>query len=68
MERKTGQNGKQRTGDSFDSVRKRMSVLFKEENNQRLLYTKGAPDIVLNLCTHILINNQEVPLTQELER
>lgn len=50
----------------FDSVRKRMSVLFKEENNQRLLYTKGAPDIVLNLCTHILINNQEVPLTQEL--
>ncbi|MBR3593135.1 MAG: cation-translocating P-type ATPase [Clostridia bacterium] len=44
----------------FDSDRKLMSV--SSENH---LYTKGAPDVILSRCTHILTDGHEVPLTDE---
>ncbi|NLK39642.1 MAG: calcium-translocating P-type ATPase, PMCA-type [Clostridiales bacterium] len=48
----------------FDSVRKMMSTLHNEPDTDRIIqYTKGAPDEVLKKCTHILINNKLVPLT-----
>ncbi|MEK9159560.1 MAG: cation-translocating P-type ATPase [Patescibacteria group bacterium] len=37
----------------FDSVRKRMSTL-----NKGVLYTKGAPDTILEVCSHIQIEGK----------
>ena len=48
----------------FDSVRKRMSTLHRDGNGF-LQITKGAPDILIDLCTHIVENGKEVPLTKE---
>lgn len=41
----------------FDSKRKRMSTIHCV-GKKAVMYTKGAPDIVLQLCTKILINGK----------
>lgn len=48
----------------FDSTRKRMSTLHRDPDNSQhcLLFVKGAPDIVLDLCTHIYDKGTEQPL------
>ncbi|MEK6868295.1 MAG: HAD-IC family P-type ATPase, partial [Nanoarchaeota archaeon] len=48
----------------FDSQRKRMSTIHKA-GKKFLLYTKGAPDIVLTLCTKISMNGKVRTLTQK---
>ncbi|MEG1862805.1 MAG: cation-translocating P-type ATPase [Oscillospiraceae bacterium] len=48
----------------FDSSRKRMSTLHKNENDY-IQYTKGAPDEVLKCCTKILKDGQVLPLSNE---
>lgn len=48
----------------FDSERKLMSTV-NQVDGQIVQYTKGAPDELLRRCTHILIDGQVVPLTQE---
>ncbi len=50
----------------FDSARKRMSTIHKDPQGGYIVFTKGAPEIVLELCTHIRLNGQDVPLTEEL--
>ncbi len=45
----------------FDSERKRMSVIYKEDNTL-YSYVKGAPDIILSLCSHIYENGKRIPL------
>lgn len=52
----------------FDSERKRMSVLFKGENGKRLVYAKGAPDVLLKVCTHILWQGGVRELTPTLKQ
>ncbi|GAB4468017.1 MAG: calcium-transporting P-type ATPase, PMR1-type [Anaerolineae bacterium] len=37
----------------FDSTRKRMSTLHLDPDGHYVLFLKGAPDIVLELCTHL---------------
>ena len=37
----------------FDSIRKRMSTAHVLPSGERILYLKGAPDIVLSLCKYI---------------
>lgn len=49
----------------FDSERKRMSVLVEDPQGKRFLFTKGAPDILLKRCTHILWEGEAVPLTPQ---
>lgn len=49
----------------FDSDRKRMSVTVNIGGRGYIL-TKGAPDIVLGLCTHASTSAGIVPLTTEL--
>ena len=44
----------------FDSGRKRMSVLY-ERKGEPFLFTKGAPDVLFPLCTHVLQGGQAVP-------
>jgi Ca2+-transporting ATPase len=46
----------------FDSVRKLMSTLHRD-GTRLVQYTKGAPDELLKLCTHLLENGRRVPLT-----
>jgi len=49
----------------FDSERKRMTTVH-ELAGSRVAYVKGAPDIVLGLCTSARIAGETVPLTPEL--
>ncbi len=48
---------------SFDSARKRMTAVCKDQNGDLAAYTKGAPEIVLSLCTHYLDDGEVRPLT-----
>ncbi len=49
----------------FDSNRKRMTVIYKKNTGETMAYVKGAPGVILNLCTHRLLNGMVVPLTRE---
>lgn len=45
----------------FNSNRKMMSVIVNE--NGLKSYVKGAPEVVLNCCSHIMLDGKVVPLT-----
>jgi Ca2+-transporting ATPase len=50
----------------FDSTRKRMSTIHKNEDNGNfIVFSKGAPEILLDHCDTVLENGQEVSLTSE---
>ena len=50
----------------FDSGRKMMTTLHKDEENSRIIqYTKGAPDEVLKRCTKIYRDGKSVDITDE---
>ncbi len=49
----------------FDSGRKMMSTIHKTENGF-VQYTKGAPDVVLALCTSAYLDGKKVPMTDEI--
>ena len=49
----------------FDSGRKMMSVVVETLDGEYEQYTKGAPDVVIGLCTHIYDGEKVVPLTEE---
>jgi Ca2+-transporting ATPase len=48
----------------FTSERKRMTTLHKTPQNEVVAYAKGAPETILEKCTHMLENGEEVKLTQ----
>jgi Ca2+-transporting ATPase len=48
----------------FTSERKRMTTIHKLPEKEIVAYMKGAPEIVLERCTHILENGKEEKLTQ----
>ncbi len=48
----------------FDSGRKMMTTVHQTENGL-VQYTKGAPDVVVDRCTHYLQNGKAVPMTEE---
>lgn len=53
----------------FDSDRKMMSTFHKDYiPNKVVSFTKGAPDIIINRCNYISINNNVVPFTDELKK
>ena len=54
--------GKRILYNPFDSDRKMMSVLMKEEGIE-VCYVKGAPEKLLKKCTHILIHGQVIGLS-----
>ncbi|MDO7786207.1 calcium-transporting P-type ATPase, PMR1-type [Desulforamulus aquiferis] len=47
----------------FDSDRKRMSVVYQDASGSLTGYVKGAPDVMLELCTHIYRDGRVVPLS-----
>ena len=46
----------------FDSIRKRMSVVVKEKKDY-LLYSKGAPEELIDVCSYASVNDKLVKLT-----
>lgn len=53
---------------AFSSERKRMSVIY-EKQKEKILYTKGAPDRVLELCSYYLAENGTVRMmTPQIKR
>ncbi len=51
----------------FDSGRKMMSTVHKTQNGF-VQYTKGAPDIVLSLCSSVYLDGKKVPMTDEIRQ
>ena len=49
----------------FDSGRKMMSVVVEEADGNFEQYTKGAPDVVVGLCTQVYDGDKIVPMTNE---
>jgi Ca2+-transporting ATPase len=50
----------------FDPSRKRMSTIHDTPEGDTLAYVKGAPEVVLELCTHILTDKGVRKITDEL--
>jgi len=54
----------------FDSVTKMMTVVVEKKSkfkiqNSKFVFSKGAPESILNVCDKILIGNKEVKMAQE---
>ncbi|OMD89763.1 ATPase [Paenibacillus odorifer] len=49
----------------FDSDRKLMTTLHTF-NGQKAMITKGGPDVLFGLCSHVLLSGKEVPMTPEV--
>ncbi|MFW9963464.1 MAG: cation-translocating P-type ATPase [Candidatus Sifarchaeia archaeon] len=48
---------------SFDSARKRMTSIIRDEDGNLVANAKGAPEVLLPLCTHIYENDEIRELT-----
>ncbi len=49
---------------TFDSIRKRMTVIEETEAHQ-IIHTKGAPEVILPLCDYYLLEDKENELNAE---
>ncbi len=57
-----------RSGEApFDSNRKMMSTVHTASGGF-VQYTKGAPDVVVDRCTHYLVDGKPVPMTAEYKQ
>lgn len=52
---------------SFNSARKRMSVVERTAHHQ-IVHAKGAPEVMLKRCMYILINGEKVVLTDDVRK
>ncbi len=53
---------------SFDSARKRMTAITKDPDDELIAYSKGAPEILLPLCTKIFEDGEIKPLSDERKK
>ena len=49
----------------FDSIRKRMTTIHITPEGEKVAYVKGAPEVILQLCSHIYLNGEVKELTDE---
>ncbi|RFU63338.1 calcium-translocating P-type ATPase, SERCA-type [Peribacillus glennii] len=52
----------------FDSTRKMMSVVAKDENGKQFVVTKGAPDVLISQCETILWHGQSQSMNRDLKK
>ncbi|MCX6086101.1 MAG: cation-translocating P-type ATPase [Caldiserica bacterium] len=52
----------------FDARRKCMSMIRRDEGGRLVVYTKGAPDVVLGFCPNALVDGAVVPLGENRRR
>ena len=50
---------------SFDSARKLMTTVHKDQSGKVMSYTKGAMDILLNRCNKIYLNGETIDITNK---
>ncbi|MEM0007628.1 MAG: cation-translocating P-type ATPase [Candidatus Bathyarchaeia archaeon] len=48
----------------FSSERKRMTTLHKTDDGRYLAFTKGSPEVVLQLCSYIYMDGKETKLSK----
>jgi Ca2+-transporting ATPase len=51
----------------FDARRKCMSMIRRDDSGRLVVYTKGAPDVVLGFCLSALVGGAVVPLDENLQ-
>lgn len=51
----------------FDSERKMMSVVYNK-NGSRIMYAKGAPEKILNKCTHTIIKGEVIQINDKIKK
>ncbi|WP_205842105.1 calcium-translocating P-type ATPase, SERCA-type [Natranaerobius trueperi] len=49
----------------FDSNRKRMSVFYKDDSNQVVMFVKGAPEVIVPRCKKIITDNKNGELNHK---
>ena len=52
----------------FDSNRKRMSILVKDEKGRKIVIVKGAPDLLIQHCIHVRWDERETLLHSKYEK
>jgi Ca2+-transporting ATPase len=52
----------------FDATRKRMSTLHNDPDKGYVLFVKGAPDMMLELCSHYQERGEHKTMTAEMRR
>lgn len=52
---------------SFSSKRKMMSVVVLDDQNQYTVFSKGAPEVILEKCNRIMLSGELKPLTESLK-
>ncbi|KAI5304495.1 Na+ ATPase [Ascosphaera pollenicola] len=62
-----GQGWEQQAEYPFDSSIKRMSVIYKraQKDDETIIYTKGAVERIIDLCTSVGIGDKNEPMTAE---
>lgn len=53
---------------SFSSKRKMMSVVMQDAENKHTVFSKGAPEVLLEQCNRVLLNGQVTELTAEARK
>ena len=51
----------------FDSSRKMMTTIHKNKEDKIIQFTKGAPDEILKICTHVIIDSKTIEMTDEIK-
>lgn len=52
----------------FDSKRKYMAVLYEDQDKNKTIYLKGAPEVILDICDKVYEEDQSTKLTDEKRR
>lgn len=53
----------------FDSTRKRMAVIARNQETKKIYsYVKGAPDEIIEKCSHVMINNRITKIDYKIKK
>lgn len=54
--------------EDFDSDRKRMSILLESPEKRKILWIKGAPEVILDRCKFIEIEGKRIQMTHDYKK
>ena len=52
----------------FDARRKCMSMVRRDDSGRLIVYTKGAPDVILRFCPSALVDGATLPMDDDLRK